>query len=709
MLTFTVTGSVDNIPFPSNLSPDGGSLANHAAENGISGFTAPLNSLVGVFLSDAQPNLSPPPADFPYLPSGGTVSPQVQQVFFIGDGLTGTGSGAVQQFVVPRGATRLFLGTWDGYEWNNNFGSFGVIVGISPTPVQSPTGHYYRCFLAPGISWADAKAAAQAATSGCPPAHLATLTSAEEDAFVQLLRREFVQAQGDSAIFGQEFWVGGSQLRDQATPGTGWLWENNEGPISGVNGGASYANWNTSEPNDYGKTIGIEDNEENFLAIGWNGLSVWNDEGTLDNILGYVVEYEVSPTPVLGPNGHYYQCVTAAGISWIDANAAAQAATFGCLQGHLATIGSAEEDAFVNCLRQGLVDVLGDGANFGQEFWVGGFQLRDQATPGTGWFWVHNDGPIPGVNGSAVYANWDQAGTLFSGSATQPDDCCKTIGIEDNEENYLGIGLGSVFGWNDEGNFSLILGYVIEYELPPGCLTLQPAVPQSAPVSDCFTSAWPAWSNNSVFLTTPLDVPGASAFLRLTNCGCAPVTLTGLTITGPDANEYYVSGLALTGVADFDTLKSGDSRVFSINFAPLLPDLPGCKYARLEISGTGLDQPAVADLDGVAVLAPSSISAEVNTATSLVNSLSPTLGPNTQDLLVTLTQINNTISRISALLSQNNHSQAANSKNAAINQAGAFLNKVAALTRAGVLSSSQAAQLTTEGNILVEFIELLTF
>ena len=25
-----------------------------------------------------------------------------------------------QQFIVPKGATRLYIATWDHYEWNNN-------------------------------------------------------------------------------------------------------------------------------------------------------------------------------------------------------------------------------------------------------------------------------------------------------------------------------------------------------------------------------------------------------------------------------------------------------------------------------------------------------------------------------------------------------------------------------------------------------------
>src|ERR1700720_24062 len=42
--------------------------------------------------------------------------------------LPGTGSGSIQNFIIPTGATRLFLGTMDGYGWYNNIGSFGVTV-----------------------------------------------------------------------------------------------------------------------------------------------------------------------------------------------------------------------------------------------------------------------------------------------------------------------------------------------------------------------------------------------------------------------------------------------------------------------------------------------------------------------------------------------------------------------------------------------------
>ncbi|MHC4609696.1 MAG: hypothetical protein ACYS7M_05055 [Planctomycetota bacterium] len=70
--------------------------------------------LAGVFLDDSEPE-DPPPAALDQLAgiSFTSVSPEIAQGFFIGDGLTGTGDGVLQEFHVPTGATRLFLGFFD--------------------------------------------------------------------------------------------------------------------------------------------------------------------------------------------------------------------------------------------------------------------------------------------------------------------------------------------------------------------------------------------------------------------------------------------------------------------------------------------------------------------------------------------------------------------------------------------------------------------
>jgi hypothetical protein len=147
VLTFTANGNVSNgpacTPSPecSTNGPDGGAffvsqqtgLPGTDSSNGIARMNAPLNALVGVFLDDNRPDVSPAPGGLDFGPSGlgtsfTTLSPGLKQPFFIGDGLTGSGTGAQQQFIVPNGATRLFLGTVDGIQWNNNIGGFSATV-----------------------------------------------------------------------------------------------------------------------------------------------------------------------------------------------------------------------------------------------------------------------------------------------------------------------------------------------------------------------------------------------------------------------------------------------------------------------------------------------------------------------------------------------------------------------------------------------------
>lgn len=148
-LTFSATGGVSNAPGcpPSCSVPDGSGFFNHfaGAENGISDIRAPLNSLLGVFLNDDQPDLTPPAPTLNFQSIGlnfSSLMPELKQVFFIGDGLTGTGDGAIQNFETPAGATRLFLGTMDGFGWFNNSGSFLVDVestSVPGTPIPEPT------------------------------------------------------------------------------------------------------------------------------------------------------------------------------------------------------------------------------------------------------------------------------------------------------------------------------------------------------------------------------------------------------------------------------------------------------------------------------------------------------------------------------------------------------------------------------------------
>ncbi|HEY5809236.1 MAG TPA: hypothetical protein VIT67_14780 [Povalibacter sp.] len=156
-----------------------------------------------------------------------------------------------------------------------------------------------------------------------------------------------------------------------------------------------------------------------------------------------------APVPVLY-DGRYYEVVLSSKITWQAAKAAAEQRTHDGIQGRLATIGSAEEDAFVQGLRQ---QVLPKGG----ELWAGGYQVPCVTTdpePGCGWLWLNGEA-IAATNTDSPYTNWlaGEPNNLIRG----PD--ANTMASED----YLAIGKGTAAGWNDEGYLPNIRGYVIEY------------------------------------------------------------------------------------------------------------------------------------------------------------------------------------------------------------------------------------------------------
>ena len=105
-VTIFATGETSNCP--SCYVPNGaGSSVSHldGAFNGLPNLNAPLNSLVGAWINPLN---------------------SLDDVAFeIGTGGT---------FAVPTGATELFLGSMDAYQWNNNAGQFSVNVQANPVP-----------------------------------------------------------------------------------------------------------------------------------------------------------------------------------------------------------------------------------------------------------------------------------------------------------------------------------------------------------------------------------------------------------------------------------------------------------------------------------------------------------------------------------------------------------------------------------------------
>ena len=128
-------------------SPDGPSIGGTDLNSSgvISGILAPTSGfLAGVFLGPSLPGAAPARMDFNVLgTSFATLSGiQLGQTFFIGDGF---GAGSVQQqFFVPDGATRLYLGIADGGGfvgnpdfYADNVGTYTARYSITAVPEPS--------------------------------------------------------------------------------------------------------------------------------------------------------------------------------------------------------------------------------------------------------------------------------------------------------------------------------------------------------------------------------------------------------------------------------------------------------------------------------------------------------------------------------------------------------------------------------------------
>ena len=161
----------------------------------------------------------------------------------------------------------------------------------------SGTGHYYEYVSFPGITWGDAKSAAEAKSYNGNAGYLATITSAGENAFV-------------AAKCAGNGWLGGSD------DGHNKIWKWKTGPEAeqtfchqnnsstgigvGVESTEIYQNFQTGEPNDWSSSGNGNPNGENYLHM-YASNGTWNDfAGNNTGISGYIVEYG---TTVLGATG----------------------------------------------------------------------------------------------------------------------------------------------------------------------------------------------------------------------------------------------------------------------------------------------------------------------------------------------------------------------------------------------------------------------
>lgn len=159
---------------------------------------------------------------------------------------------------------------------------FAGMVGTSfAAPVQWTTGaggngHWYDVVIS-NLSWTDAKAAAESAGGY---SYLATITSAQEQAFIESLANPFFSTIGVAGLK-----LGGYQPAGSPETAGGWRWVTSEN--------WSYANWAGGEPNNSG-------GNESYLYLDERYLWKWNDYNNQDSFYspkGYIVESAPVPEP----------------------------------------------------------------------------------------------------------------------------------------------------------------------------------------------------------------------------------------------------------------------------------------------------------------------------------------------------------------------------------------------------------------------------
>ena len=146
VLTFSASGStsVDDSCF---AGPDGGCYGDESSFSPSPAggtYKGPSDALIGVFLGNGVTTVANGPPSLNYTKAANisrpAYHPGLNQIFFIGDGLTGTGTGSTQDFIAPAGATNLYIAVADSYgSSTGNEGSLNVTYNIGTAAVPEPS------------------------------------------------------------------------------------------------------------------------------------------------------------------------------------------------------------------------------------------------------------------------------------------------------------------------------------------------------------------------------------------------------------------------------------------------------------------------------------------------------------------------------------------------------------------------------------------
>jgi len=168
----------------------------------------------------------------------------------------------------------------------------------------------------------------------------------------------------------------------------------------------------------------------------------------------------------LPSTGHYYEFISNPGISWTDAQIAADNRTYFGLQGYLVTLTSQDEADFSGSQAQGVGWIgANDVAVEGEWRWVTGPEAGTQ-------FW---NGGIGGTE--LTFAFWNTG---------EPNNCCGGEDYAHITDNTVGV-IGS---WNDlpnggGGGAYASQGYIVEYGGTTGDPTLNITAITTLSISSC--------------------------------------------------------------------------------------------------------------------------------------------------------------------------------------------------------------------------------
>jgi gliding motility-associated-like protein len=255
----------------------------------------------------------------------------------------------------------------------------------------------------------------------------------------------------------------------------------------------------------------------------------------------------------LPSNGHYYQFISAVGITWTAAKVAAEASLYYGLQGYLATVTAADE-----------AQITGEQASGAG--WIGG---SDEATEGV-WKWM------TGPEASTTFWNGNASGSTPNfafWNTSEPNNL--------GDEHYAHVtapGVGIPGSWNDlplagSGGDYQPKGYIVEY----GGMADDPEI--------------------NIAAGTTMTIAEITETVPTSTCGSGQVTLSATSNTGTvnwyaspsgttvlhSGNDFTTPNLTSTTTFYVDSGCSGSTRtpiVATINNIPTLtvtPPPPSCE------------------------------------------------------------------------------------------------------------------------------------